>query len=200
MQTFVPSRGFARSASQLDRQRLGKQRIETLQILDSLANGTGYKNHPVNDMWRGYEDALVLYGLATVNEWRIERKMLDNTWGKLAWWMKELNVHEDGTSAITPPPWVGNIWVHRSHRSNLIRKDPGFYLPIFGDATPKNMPYLWPVIDSANPTRYRVFLSKADLPRLFIDAVDWRTIPTGLEWDPDTREVFPAGDIEWPMA
>ncbi|WP_407659745.1 pyrimidine dimer DNA glycosylase/endonuclease V, partial [Kineococcus indalonis] len=33
MQTFLPYPGFARSAAVLDAPRLGKQRVETLQVL-----------------------------------------------------------------------------------------------------------------------------------------------------------------------
>ena len=36
MQTFMPYPSFSRSASVLDRQRLCKQRVESLQILDAL--------------------------------------------------------------------------------------------------------------------------------------------------------------------
>jgi len=33
MQTFVPYANFSESAKVLDRQRLGKQRVETLQVM-----------------------------------------------------------------------------------------------------------------------------------------------------------------------
>lgn len=36
MQTFLPYPDFAESASVLDRQRLGKQRVETLQVMKAL--------------------------------------------------------------------------------------------------------------------------------------------------------------------
>ena len=40
MQTFLPYPDFARSARVLDRKRLGKQRVETLQVLPQSSNLT----------------------------------------------------------------------------------------------------------------------------------------------------------------
>jgi hypothetical protein len=45
MQTFLPYPDFRKSAEVLDRQRLGKQRVEGLQLINSLAgitNGKGW--------------------------------------------------------------------------------------------------------------------------------------------------------------
>lgn len=43
------------------------------------------------------------------------------------------------------PPWLGDEAFHLSHRSNLVRKDPGHYRPIFGDI-PDGLPYIWPTV------------------------------------------------------
>ena len=64
MQTFLPFPDFARSAAVLDPPRLGKQRVENVQILRGLTvAGHGYRHHPAVKMWAGYEEALVRYGL-----------------------------------------------------------------------------------------------------------------------------------------
>lgn len=48
MQTFLPYPSFVESAKCLDRQRLGKQRVEVLQLLKALlVPGSGWGNHPV---------------------------------------------------------------------------------------------------------------------------------------------------------
>ena len=48
----------------LDPLRLGKQRVEALQILRALTvPGYGWRHHPAVKMWAGYEEALVRYGL-----------------------------------------------------------------------------------------------------------------------------------------
>ena len=43
----------------LDHRRLGKQRVEVLQILRALTRERyGWKSHPVVRMWAGYDEAL----------------------------------------------------------------------------------------------------------------------------------------------
>ena len=47
MQTFLPYPDFVASARCLDRRRLGKQRVEVLQLLRALlVPGSGWANHP----------------------------------------------------------------------------------------------------------------------------------------------------------
>src|SRR4051812_49794255 len=54
MQTFLPVADFADSARLLDSPRLGKQRVETLQILRAIElPDYGWANHPAVLMWRG---------------------------------------------------------------------------------------------------------------------------------------------------
>ncbi|WP_308219790.1 MSMEG_6728 family protein [Gordonia sp. McavH-238-E] len=70
MQTFLPYPDFRRSAEVLDPARLGKQRVETLQILRALELfDYGWSSHPAVTMWRGHTPALVAYGLAFVDVW-----------------------------------------------------------------------------------------------------------------------------------
>ncbi|WP_234470062.1 MSMEG_6728 family protein, partial [Streptomyces sp. MBT70] len=71
MQTFLPDSDFRRSALLLDRRRLGKQRVEALQVLRGLTvPGYGWRRHPAVRMWSGYEEALVRYGLEICRVWR----------------------------------------------------------------------------------------------------------------------------------
>src|ERR1700712_5264270 len=70
MQTFLPSADFTASSVVLDDRRLGKQRVETFQILRALTwPEYAWKNHPAVRMWRGFIPALVAYGLANCDEW-----------------------------------------------------------------------------------------------------------------------------------
>lgn len=70
MQTFLPFEDFTECAKVLDYRRLGKQRIESCQILNTLAgNSKGWINHPAVKMWRGYENVLIKYNLAICKEW-----------------------------------------------------------------------------------------------------------------------------------
>jgi len=50
---------------------------------------------------------------------------------------------EELAAAGQCPPWLGDEAVHLSHRSALVRKDPDFHRPVFGDV-PDDLPYVWP--------------------------------------------------------
>lgn len=53
MQTFLTSRNPSKTATELDYRRLGKQRVETIQIaliLLGLQEGKGWVNHPAIKM------------------------------------------------------------------------------------------------------------------------------------------------------
>jgi Pyrimidine dimer DNA glycosylase len=70
VQTFLPCADFAATAGVLDQRRLGKQRVEAIQVLRALTvPGYGWRHHPAAAMWAGYEEALVSYGLAICACW-----------------------------------------------------------------------------------------------------------------------------------
>jgi hypothetical protein len=134
MQTFLPYDDFLQSVKVLDYKRLGKQRVETFQVLNILLDRTptkGWRNHPVTRMWTGYEEALKLYQNFTIEEW-IKRGYKNNM--KL----EEVNMRD-----IKLPPWFGSKELHRSHRSNLLRKDYEYYSQYFDE--PTDLEYHWPV-------------------------------------------------------
>ena len=76
MQTFLPYKSFEKTAECLDYRRLGKQRVEALQIFNALTgvptksgkSYTGWLNHPAVIMWKGYEEALLLYKNKMIEE------------------------------------------------------------------------------------------------------------------------------------
>jgi len=136
MQTFLPLSSFAESARVLDEVRLGKQRVEAYQIVRSLDGVTkGWRHHPAVKMWRGYEGALVRYGVAMCDEW-LSRGRADTVRDKL-----RLHARR---GRMKLPPWFGDEAFHASHRSNLLRKDPDWYGQ-FGWAEGPELPYIWPV-------------------------------------------------------
>jgi len=84
MQTFLPFPDFQKSARILDNRRLGKQRVETLQILRALTYpNAAWRNHPAVKMWRNHRHALALYGVTICREWR-SRGFCDRTEAKIA--------------------------------------------------------------------------------------------------------------------
>lgn len=159
MQTFIPyGPAFSVNAACLDMRRNGKQRVEGLQILNALRGlSKGWVNHPATKMWRGHEEALVLYTMAQCEEW-INRGYKDTILDKL----EDMYPHvaEVRTNYLSPlhTTWVDRIlrdlgkdWprfllrddVRDSHRSNLLRKDPGFYAR-WNWEVPDDLPYVWP--------------------------------------------------------
>ena len=145
MQTFVPYPSFDESARVLDTGRLGKQRIETMQILRALSFPTyGWQRHPVVGMWRGYVPALTAYGLAVTDAW-LDRGHADTVRPHIREFAPEVDgrSQESLAAAGLLPPWVGDPAVHESHRSRLIAKDPAFYGSAF-PGTREGLDYVWP--------------------------------------------------------
>lgn len=137
MQTFLPYPDYVKSAQVLDRQRLGKQRVEAWQILQTLLHLTdkrGWANHPATRMWAGYERSLAVYGADMCTEW-IRRGYRDTL-------LHRFTLHTLGGIAV-PPVWVGDEGFHRSHRSNLLRKLRSHYEAFWPDE-PDDLPYVWP--------------------------------------------------------
>lgn len=70
MQTFLPYADFERTARVLDPKRLGKQRVECIQVLRGLTvEGYGWRHHPAVRMWRGHEEALGRYAFTCCEVW-----------------------------------------------------------------------------------------------------------------------------------
>jgi len=139
MQTFLPYESYEKSAQVLDMRRLGKQRVETLQILNALTNlEYGWQNHPAVNMWRGYEFELVIYGMAICEEWTY-RGYKDTCRDKIM----AMVDNETIQIGIETPPWLGSELFHRSHQSNLLRKDFDYYNQFFNNV-PDDLDYIWP--------------------------------------------------------
>lgn len=143
MQTFLPYADFAQSAACLDRQRLGKQRVEVLQLLRALlVPGSGWANHPAAKMWVGYVPVLVAYGCAICDEWT-GRGYVDTCKDKMIDLMVS-GLPNDLDGGWPVPSWLGDPAFHAAHRSNLLRKDPKHYGK-FGWTEANDLPYIWPV-------------------------------------------------------
>lgn len=136
MQTFLPYRSFKKSAQSLDRQRLGKQRIEAKQIYFALTiPDYGWKQHPIVKMWKGYEKALLEYSIEICKEWR-KRGYND---AQLEFFEKEYAKRKE---PVRYPEWLGKRKFHLSHKSNLVRKLPEHYSPLF-EGVDGSLPYEW---------------------------------------------------------
>jgi Pyrimidine dimer DNA glycosylase len=129
MQTFLPYSDFTACARILDSKRLGKQRVETLQIVKALLQPDyGWRHHPAVLMWKGYEEALGRYGMEVCHAWRrrgfadtCEPKILADL-GRLG--LELVREQDELAAAGAVPPWLGDAALHRSHQSALLRKTP----------------------------------------------------------------------------
>ena len=136
MQTFLPYESFEKSAQTLDWRRLGKQRVEGMQIINAITGKTrkdgkpykGWINHPCSVMWKAYVPALKHYTNVFIQEW-INRGYNNN-----------MEFYDTGK--IIMPDWIGNEKFHSSHRANLLRKDFDYYSQ-FGWTENPERPYVW---------------------------------------------------------
>jgi hypothetical protein len=137
MQVFLPYPDFALSVQCLDPKRLGNQIYrECLTLIRG-----GWPNHPVVRMWADYKPALATYVLCGLAE--LSRRGRD--------YPHHCDTFKQYLSPeIVLPPFVGDDWLHGSHRAALLYKNPGWYgqfgwaeLPATPD--PKGrLPYHWP--------------------------------------------------------
>jgi hypothetical protein len=130
MQTFLPYPNFLDSVKALDYRRLGKQRVEADQILNTIKFGGGWIHHPIMKMWKGFEDALIMYRNYCILEW-IERGYKNN-----------MLLIPIPSGDIAMPSWMGDKAFHMSHQSNLLRKFPAYYSQ-FNWNVPDHLPYIW---------------------------------------------------------
>ena len=154
MQTFLPYADYARTAAVLDSRRLGKQRVETLQILQVILGlrwnrsgaeavieayvPKGWRSHPAVLGWKGFEAGLLDYQRAICGEWT-GRGFADTCLASSTALLAASGLPQQPVR----PPWTTDPAVHRSHRSNLIRKDPDVYAPLF-PGVPDDLDYVWP--------------------------------------------------------
>lgn len=102
------------TASILDDRRLGKQRVEALQIVNALQGTSRWRNHPCARMWEGYVPALKDYCNIMIEEW-VRRGKVNN----MAFYAVE--------QPVRYPDWIYSERVLFSHRARLVTKEPGFY-------------------------------------------------------------------------
>lgn len=168
MQTFLPYPDLLKSVQCLDNKRLGKQRVEAMQILriniqgETIAykweidkNGGKYKkllwfkpldegDGVINTPW---------YNHPAVRMWRGYETCLEVYMNCCIWEWKQRGFKNsmfycattflDLIDANNFPSWFGNKDFHNSHKSNLLRKDYDYYHRYNWNVS-NNLPYVWP--------------------------------------------------------
>jgi hypothetical protein len=141
MMTFITDFDQKITAKNLDNKRLGKQRVEAIQIASCLLlKETKWKNHPAVKMWKGYESYLIkIYLYEILQEWSNRGFKNDKCLNHFnILFLQVLN------KKVIIPTWLNQKFIN-SHKSNLIRKNPEYYQPIFGYSIPNNISYIWPI-------------------------------------------------------
>lgn len=161
MQVFLPYPDFKKSLESLDDRRLGKQRVETYQLIAGLEgrptkDGKPYAiqrvNHPISQMFRDNIPALKHYLNVSIDVW-VARGRNNNM-------VKEIIDEE-----IIMPNWFGDEDFHKSHRANLLRKDAVYYGNHGWNDDPA-LPYRWYDMnknqwyDQIAGTKERIYLDK----------------------------------------
>lgn len=134
MQTFLPLANFYETAKCLDYRRLGKQRVEAMQlinIIEGKSKSKAWKNHPCALMWSDYVNCLKVYHDTIIKEW-IRRGYKNN--------MKLYNLPLD--SDVYFPRWFGREDFHSRHRAALLAKNPEWYGQ-FGWTEEPKIDYIW---------------------------------------------------------
>mmetsp|Transcript_1057 Transcript_1057/g.1348 ORF Transcript_1057/g.1348 Transcript_1057/m.1348 type:complete len:247 (+) Transcript_1057:122-862(+) len=148
MITFVPYKDFNQIAKCLDDKRLGAQRYEAWSVLKWLRSPDEYSKLVKAGyccMWKGYEDALILYINAMLVEWGARGKV--NNLLKPYDPERKLNIQKSKTKEIKMPPWLGYPKLQSYHRHALISKFPQHYRKFGWTETGSayNGSYLWPI-------------------------------------------------------
>lgn len=173
MQTFLPYSSFRMTAEVLDRQRLGKQRVEALQILRILRQGewtcpncpgpvthfnpykTGhhcyYCEAPLKRVpWSNHPAVHMWKGYEGALMEYLHAMCYEWTairGYKDTCWVKAIEVGPPPPNVgikTKMPPWMGDQTFHLSHQSNLLRKNHEHYGQFFM-GIPDDLPYVWPV-------------------------------------------------------
>jgi hypothetical protein len=148
--------GLRRNVRRLDDKRLGKQRVEAMQIHNALRKQTlGWQHHPATRMWRGHTRVLRLYMRVACQEWA--RRDFVNE--KCAFWLRvtdpnyALDVDDEELEHAPVPPlpgWFTDDMFCERHRAALHHKNPSYYADFTDDydAVPKDSvgrpKYIWP--------------------------------------------------------
>lgn len=178
MQTFLtstnpdPVEACRETFNMLDNARLGKQRLEAVQLIKGQ-----FPNHPAAKMWVGHKHALAMYAAFACIHWR-ERGFNDSLLPKLE------RAMERTRRPLVWPWWFGHPAFVRCHKSKLYYKGSPKWVGAveFGLGAPHQLPYLWP--DPHDEGVFRISMAEARR------SGQWE-IPSAWSYDHKTRVVIP---------
>ena len=132
MHTFLAFPDFIHSAKVLDDNTLHKQFIDCIAIIYNMKyEKISRKQHPVFQMWCGYEKALKMY--TNIVMFECDKRGLENN---ITFYIVKQN-------EVIYPNWIKDERLHKSHRAGLINIDPEYYGKLWPEVD-RNAPYWWP--------------------------------------------------------
>jgi hypothetical protein len=186
MITWMPHIEPGKAAQSLTDEDLVEQvetSTEVLRLLLAPPDSPTNKRFLAISMWGPYQWRLCIHGLMMANELVTNRNhsLPDLDTDLLATTGTDL---ENGGDELLNPPWLGDLHIHRSHRSQLIRSRRE-YAPQW-PGTPADMPILWPQLVQGAPRGYRLRLSTNDIRLLRRGALK---LPEELTYRASANEV-----------
>lgn len=147
MQTFLPHASYYDTFKCLDRQRLGKQRVEATQILRSITIKKYKRNMGwVQRLWEGHTKALKIYITMCIEEW-VLRGYVNNM----------ETFHYPANSLVTMPWWWNLKEFHSTHRQTLLAKYYTHYKQ-FGWSEKPKYEYWWPIPTGSSNEFFNTFM------------------------------------------
>lgn len=166
MQTFLPFSSFSKSAEVLDSQRLNKQRVECLQILNALWRTewscsvcqepqTEFMSYGSKSTYEHIHNIIKTpwYNHPAVQMWKnYEHALAEYTDFICFEWVDrgfkdscraKINNYLTTLKSVTYPKWLGNEKFHSSHRAALLAKNFNYYKQFNWSVEPK-IEYFWP--------------------------------------------------------
>lgn len=150
MYTLLPYKGYMKSGECMRTYDLKTQLWTVTNVLKGHYNGS-----MIPGMWKGHVFQLVCYGLSL--SWQLQQRA-DKDYMQDG---KFIAQYRQITDSASRPPWVGDPWVHRSHRARLLGRAFGHYKEFF-PGNPMNMPTIWPKLDDSDSRGYRLYVDAGD--------------------------------------
>lgn len=164
MMTFIVCGDFILNAQLLDYRRLGKQRVEAIQILNAIYTHNKWSNHPIVRSWTPFITALKYYTNCIIQEWI-------NRGGKNNIPLFEI------PKLILMPWWCKWDRLHQSHRAMLNRKNPFYYNDKFTlDKEYLSYGYIWPTNVPYENQNFALSLIANPIPKELINPIYCNTI------------------------
>lgn len=179
--TLLPNIKYGKALRSLADKELQQQCEDAWELFQEVSDTQNplQLSYPARG-WLGCEYQLGIYAAMACSVWRIERYHNSGPWAEVASLLAEWEPDHE------KPKWLGDLTVHRSHRSYLLRNRHVVYCEAWPN-TPELMPIVYP-----QPTRH-----DARGYKLRITELDERAIrsgklafPDGLHYDFNKREVI----------